>query len=345
MESNMGGPFTKTFGSPPGREYDYKRWYTQGRPYKAALEYQHTKAFVTRLDPGVLLGAIDTVIGPYARTADGVVRARVAQKLYGKLSDPALWATNLLEMRQSISMIARRFTQLTQAFRAVKAGKFGKAAKVLGISVPKGVSRKKQVANNWLEFHFGWAPMYGDIYHSVEILQGPPPPRKVVASGSNEERFSTNFGGFPNITYSYVDENVRTFRCKTGCYVQLTNSDLYLANQLGLTNPLGTAWEAVPWSFVIDWVLPVGAFLSAMTATYGLSVSGGYTTSASLNLKTQRTRFPNPGDIRVAMGVGMRSERVPGITPPSAILRPRFALSPTRALTAWALFIQTVRSK
>ena len=41
-------------------------------------------------------------------------------------------------------------------------------------------------------------------------------------------------------------------------------------NQLGLLNPVSLAWELVPWSFVVDWVLPIGSVLSALSAPAGL---------------------------------------------------------------------------
>jgi hypothetical protein len=34
--------------------------------------------------------------------------------------------------------------------------------------------------------------------------------------------------------------------------------------QLGLTRPLSSAWELLPWSFVADWWLSVGTYLDAI---------------------------------------------------------------------------------
>jgi hypothetical protein len=46
-------------------------------------------------------------------------------------------------------------------------------------------------------------------------------------------------------------------------------------NQIGLANPLSIAWEVVPFSFVVDWGLPIGNVLEALTATRGLEFIGG----------------------------------------------------------------------
>jgi hypothetical protein len=44
---------------------------------------------------------------------------------------------------------------------------------------------------------------------------------------------------------------------------------------LGLTNPLAIAWELVPFSFVLDWLVPVGTWLQSLDATLGVKFVGG----------------------------------------------------------------------
>jgi hypothetical protein len=44
---------------------------------------------------------------------------------------------------------------------------------------------------------------------------------------------------------------------------------LSTASELGLTNPLAVAWELVPFSFVVDWALPIGSFLNQIDASVG----------------------------------------------------------------------------
>jgi hypothetical protein len=55
---------------------------------------------------------------------------------------------------------------------------------------------------------------------------------------------------------------------------------------MGLENPLAVAWEVVPFSFVLDWWIPVGNILQAYSDARGLSFGSGYTshrTSASVD--------------------------------------------------------------
>lgn len=41
-------------------------------------------------------------------------------------------------------------------------------------------------------------------------------------------------------------------------------------SEVGVTNPLTVIWEKVPFSFAIDWFLPVGGWLDSMDAAIGL---------------------------------------------------------------------------
>jgi hypothetical protein len=42
-----------------------------------------------------------------------------------------------------------------------------------------------------------------------------------------------------------------------------------------LSNPAALAWELVPYSFVVDWMIPVGDYLSSLDAVNGLTFRRG----------------------------------------------------------------------
>jgi hypothetical protein len=46
--------------------------------------------------------------------------------------------------------------------------------------------------------------------------------------------------------------------------------------QTGFTNPLNLVWEVLPYSFVVDWFLPVGAYLEALGSFDGLEFVDGF---------------------------------------------------------------------
>jgi hypothetical protein len=51
------------------------------------------------------------------------------------------------------------------------------------------------------------------------------------------------------------------------------------ATALGLTNPLAVVWEKVPYSFVVDWFIPISDYLSTLDATQGLVFMKGCKTT------------------------------------------------------------------
>jgi hypothetical protein len=57
---------------------------------------------------------------------------------------------------------------------------------------------------------------------------------------------------------------------------KVQNMDLAAFASLGLTNPLEIVWELLPYSFVLDWLVPVGRYLSVLDADMGLQFLDGY---------------------------------------------------------------------
>jgi hypothetical protein len=58
-------------------------------------------------------------------------------------------------------------------------------------------------------------------------------------------------------------------------YYALSDATLAEFSSLGLINPLEIVWELLPYSFVVDWFLPIGNWLSSMTADAGFTFQGG----------------------------------------------------------------------
>jgi len=60
------------------------------------------------------------------------------------------------------------------------------------------------------------------------------------------------------------------------------DNDLYQTlGQLGITNPLHALWDRVPWSFVVDWFIPVGNYLGNLDADLGWQFKAGSITRFS----------------------------------------------------------------
>lgn len=67
---------------------------------------------------------------------------------------------------------------------------------------------------------------------------------------------------------------------KIGCECQLAvrvdDPGLSFLAAVGLDNPLAVFWEVTPYSFVVDWLLPLANSIRALTSSVGLSFDNGF---------------------------------------------------------------------
>lgn len=243
------------------------------------------------------------------------------------------------EWESSFDMIAARAIQLRKGITAFRRGQLSRAAAIL--AVPKdsvrnargGVNKRHYASSLWLETHFGWTPMIGDIYNAVDVIQRPFPKARDV-KGRSTTRLTTKYSG--------IYSGTATTKLRGMYYgkVEVTNPNLLLANQLGLVNPLSVAWELVPFSFVVDWFVNVSQILSSVTDLLGLKVTrAGYTWSYESDILL--TMYPDDKTYRTTSQMKTKAMlREPGgvSRPPLALQSPLGGLS--RATTQISLLIK-----
>lgn len=190
----------------------------------------------------------------------------------------------------------------------------------------------------WLEFHFGWEPLIKDIYAGVNVLQSGFPPIRVRARAHAKTRDIYN-GGPTNYERKF------DLRVEYGANVFVDDPMLWKANQLGLINPAVVAWELVPFSFVVDWFLPVGSFLGQFTDFVGLTLRWPRTTYTcrSWDWEFDTLNPDSPFARREKEGFVMNRYTVINDPP---LVRSRFTgISPVRGATAISLLLQQLRGK
>jgi len=219
---------------------------------------------------------------PYARN-------RAWSKLVDKVRQgPASLGVALAEAREACGMVAKRFSQCYQAYSALRKGNFRKFLKELGIRAKRRhrnlrKSLPSDASSLWLEYSFGWSPLFQDVYDGINAIGQPIPGGRFKATGREGFSFS-----------SYYEEFSTNGRCLMGAFVEIDNPNSYLAQQMGLANPIQVAWELVPFSFVVDWVFDVGTCIGALTDFFGCEVSDGFTTySAKANVTAIQPNGPS----------------------------------------------------
>lgn len=98
-----------------------------------------------------------------------------------------------------------------------------------------------------------------------------------VSEGSDQ--YAQGTVGSGTWGYSRVSRGVHTARVKLRC--RIDNDAVAAFQQMGLVNPALVAWELVPYSFVFDWFISVGDWLTAVSALQGLEVISAMSSSLS----------------------------------------------------------------
>jgi hypothetical protein len=163
-------------------------------------------------------------------------------------------------------MIAVRSSELFRGLLALKRGRSLKSF------VRPGV---RDIPKYYLEYKYGWKPLMSDLHTLYENFNSRSPEAMIL----HASRFVTEVFDRDGPTDNLVINHKINLSVTGGCKVSACPNTAFLraANQWGLTNPLTLGWELVPYSFVIDWALPIGNFLEAITSEMGLSFVGGFT--------------------------------------------------------------------
>lgn len=199
-----------------------------------------------------------------------VDRALVKARLAMKDQDVNLGVA-FAEHKRTSRLVTSTALQLAKAAMSLKKGDFKGAAKALGLRNAKK-PRGSSVTSRWLELQYGWKPLLGDVYGSVDALaKRDKSDWRVTGKGTIFEDVYEEAVVRPN-TSAYQSGRV-VMVGKKGVFVRIDalpqNELLTSLSALGVTNPLEIAWELVPFSFVADWFLPVGDYLSSLDAMLG----------------------------------------------------------------------------
>lgn len=329
----------------------------QSRPYNRATEYIKKQGYTVAADcsaPFTGFGndanvAQEKGSGGWSPDTDQLFLTainRAVNSVYSKFADKvkgasAMVAVNVAERNQALGMIESRAKQLLRFCNALRRRHFKEAAALLGMKAkPFRKSLKNDFAGQFLEYHFGWEPLIADIHGAIDILQGSVPDKHVLARGKREySRFYSRVDTGQRINILDVLANAQA---SASCRVVVTNPSLHQADQAGLVNPAAVAWELVPFSFVVDWFIPVGTFLNSMTDFLGLQLDdASYFTILRTPVWLNSIQYYlEPYGHRHIVTTGFIARRHLGV--PSVTLVPNriYGISPIRAATAISLLLQ-----
>jgi len=239
---------------------------------------------------------------------DTLERAR--QKFFSEANQRSGTMVDILQYKQTYRLLVERAGQLGRFLLAVRQGRLGDAWRILGLPrlgrgpFDRWRTELRGGAGLWLEWSYGLKPLLKDIHDTAQLLSSSIDPQRLHAAkvvNLDKVYYSVYH---PNDSVSQWTTAQQRVRLKivgrVGGVVSVSNPNLNLAKNMGLTNPLSWVWELIPFSFVVDWAWNVGTFIEALDDTLGLTITDGYysygymgTTRRSIILERRAPSWPH----------------------------------------------------
>lgn len=188
------------------------------------------------------------------RPDDNVIRAVVNSAVADSRNHAWDVLTDAAELRETIHLF-----RSTAAALNTSAGKAVDKALKLAFRGPIAVS--KAFASAWLQYRYGWMPLAYSLQDAVKALS------------ASQQKFAIGRGTLSEsdvfvLTSDASNCEVAAFTTETLTYERSyrgwASSQINWQNRYGF-DPIKTAWELVPFSFVMDWFIQVGTWIEAFS--------------------------------------------------------------------------------
>lgn len=129
---------------------------------------------------------------------------------------------------------------------------------------------KEALEKKWMEYRYAIMPLAYSVQDAMKLAKEK---GDIYKTDRKSREFSYTTGSRPsssqNSLYSWTSEEVQV-RISVVGRARFDPDELYLRlfDQIGI-NPFKTAWELIPYSFVIDWFANIGDWVLARTAGLG----------------------------------------------------------------------------
>ena len=227
-----------------------------------------------------------TVSGPYY-TWTSADEMRLQSKLVKKVkgSDFNL-AVNLAQGHQVVNMCASTIRHLARSLVQLKHGNISSAFRELGVTGSVVPLKSKDISGRWLEMQYGWLPLISDSFEAAKAFEALSMGRKSRIVATEKVERPVNLSASPG---NYESKGNTTIIKRI---VYEMEEELSFGRSLGLTDPASVLWEILPYSFVIDWFLPIGTYLENLNVIP--SLKGRFLTTTYQKTETRFTAALNP---------------------------------------------------
>jgi hypothetical protein len=183
---------------------------------------------------------------------------KLAEQIKGHSFDAAI---NMAEAGKTYGLVLGNVRSLGNSLVNLKRGNIAGAFRELRVpSRQQRRLRARDVSGRWLEMQYGWRPLVDQAYEAAKALESQTKPRTLRFKASSTKTKGVDFNDWQSPFAGYRLQGTVRHSYQVICDLY---ENLSVARSLGLTNPAAVAWEVVPYSFCVDWFLPIGSYLSA----------------------------------------------------------------------------------
>lgn len=220
---------------------------------------------------------------PFATTRIDAARLKALNKLLQDVKEQRVnYCQFVAEMRQTTRLFATVVSKVTNLRRTVVEYALGHVSRdVAAENIRRTDKRFRQfsskkltgnVSSDWLAIQYGVVPLLSDVRGSAQNL--------AALAITRPEILTVRSVGNESMTYkegvSFGIHTTKTTRTTYKCSFRVSNAFSKGLASTGFADPALLAWEVLPWSFVIDWFIPIGNYLGNLTATLGVDFIDGY---------------------------------------------------------------------
>nr|QDH88887.1 MAG: hypothetical protein H1RhizoLitter1543_000003 [Leviviridae sp.] len=286
--------------------------------------------------------ALSTTSGavPVWTSADeSLLQSRLVEQVRGHNFNLAV---NIAQAHQLIEMCSSTILHFGRALLYLKHGNVAGATRELGIKGKNKRLKGRDVSSRWLELQYGWLPSISDAFEAAKAFEAISNGRKARIVASVKRTYDYNGSAEPS-NYTSAGKTVIKKRI-----VYEMEEELSLARSLGLLDPLSVVWEVIPYSFVVDWFLPIGTYLDNLSVIPKLKGRFLSTRFSRTDARVTEIKTKDPlyqGAKRVGHQIELRRDVLTGLTPQlPTFVNPITALSRARIANAVALAHQLISS-
>lgn len=275
---------------------------------QSGVAANHTFSYFTSCPFGIFKPAANT--NSVFMTLGANYQDEVNNKLLEKIDDQSInLGAVVAELGETVSYLSSAGRTLFNFGSAILSGRFNKALKEIGITKRRWNRFRKsnikqasgsvadQVASRWIEFNFAIKPTLSDVSNISQLYNDPNKVMgRVKCRASARTKLTDNWSeSYTQDGWTHRYEKKLSGFVTAKCTYTVSDPETIASKALGLNNIPSAALEAAPFSWLVDYVVNLGEFISLLSATDGLVFQHGYISMKAFRYDRYFKRFYSSG--------------------------------------------------